>query len=259
MSEPEPFSFTARDGLRIHGLFYRPRQRSDGPPPLVVKAHPGPTANVAMRVDWHTQYLVSHGFAVAEIDYRGSTGYGRAFRNSLQGAWGHSDALDCADAAQHLASLGRADPQRTAIWGASAGGYTALRALILTDVFAGGIARSPVIDPRTWRQTAPKFQAHHCDELIGAWPEAAALYHARSVLENAQTITCPVLIIHGGADPVTPVDESRALAEALGERAQLVILPGEGHTWRSESAMTRTLTRELGFLRAIIKPARPAR
>jgi dipeptidyl aminopeptidase/acylaminoacyl peptidase len=200
LAEPEPFSFMAKDGLTIHGPFYRPRHRADGPPPLVVKAHPGPTANVAMRLDWHTQYLVSHGFAVAEIDYRGSTGYGRVFRNSLRGVWGHSDALDCADAAGHLASLGRADPSRTAIWGASAGGYTALRALILTDVFAGGIARSPVIDPRTWRQTAPKFQAHHCDGLIGPWPETAALYHARSVLENAQAITCPALLIHGDAD-----------------------------------------------------------
>lgn len=258
LSGPEPFRFTARDGLMIHGLFYGPHQGAISPPPLVVKAHPGPTANVAMRLDWHTQYLASHGFAVAEIDYRGSTGYGRAFRNSLRGAWGDSDALDCADAARHLASLGRADPARTAIWGASAGGYTALRALILTDVFAGGIARSPVIDPRTWRQTAPKFQAHHCDALIGPWPGAAALYHTRSVLENAQAIACPVLLIHGDTDPVTPVGESRVLAEALGDRAQLVVLPCEGHTWRSEGAVARTLRLELDFLRAITEPARPA-
>jgi dipeptidyl aminopeptidase/acylaminoacyl peptidase len=260
LSGPEPFSFTARDGLTIHGLYYRPRQQADGPPPpppLVVKAHPGPTANVPMRLDWHTQYLVSHGFAVAEIDYRGSIGYGRAFRNSLRGAWGNNDALDCTDAAAHLASLGKADPSRTAIWGASAGGYTALRALILTDVFVGGIARSPVIDPRTWRQTAPKFQAHYCDSLIGPWPEAAALYHARSVLENAQAITRPVLLIHGDADPVTPICESRTLAEALGDRAQLVVLTGEGHTWRSEGAVARTLMLELDFLRAITEPAKP--
>jgi dipeptidyl aminopeptidase/acylaminoacyl peptidase len=127
----------------------------------------------------------------------------------------------------------------------------------LTGIFVGGIARSPVIDPRTWRQTAPKFQARHCDELIGPWPEAAALYHARSVLENAQAITCPVLLIHGDADPVTRVGESRALTEALGNRAQLVVLPGQGHSWRSEEAVARTLRLELDFLRAITEPARP--
>lgn len=255
LSEPEPFTFTARDGLAIHGLFYRPRQRADVRPPLVVKAHPGPTANVATRLDWHTQYLASHGYAVAEIDYRGSTGYGRAFRNSLRGAWGHNDALDCADTGMHLASLGTADPHRMVIWGASAGGYTALRALILTDVFAGGIARSPVIDPRTWRHTAPKFQAHHCDGLIGPWPRAVGQYHARSVLENAQAIASPVLLIHGDADPVTPVSQTRTLAAALGRRARLTVLPGEGHTWRSAGSAARTLTLELDFLRAITEQA----
>src|SRR5260370_1150735 len=110
-------------------------------------------------------------------------GYGRAFRNALRGQWGERDAFDCADAAENLASVGKADPQRTAIWGASAGGYTALRALIRVRTFAA-VARSPVIDPRTWRQTAPKFQAHHTDTLIGPWPEAADVYRARSVLEN---------------------------------------------------------------------------
>ncbi len=167
-----------------------------------------------MRLDWHTQYLTSHGFAVAEIDYRGSTGYGRAFRNALRGQWGERDPLDCADAGEHLASSGRADPQRTAIWGASAGGYTALRALIRTRTFAAAVARSPVIDPQTWRNAAPKFQAHHADTLIGPWPEAAPTYQARSVLGNAEAINSPVLVLHGEQDPITPVTARFSATEA---------------------------------------------
>ncbi|MBV9448185.1 MAG: S9 family peptidase [Streptosporangiaceae bacterium] len=193
LSRPESFSFAARDGLVVHGLFYPPWGSADGVPPLVVKAHPGPTANVPMRLDWHTQYLCSHGFAVAEVDYRGSTGYGQAFRNALRGQWGDGDALDCADAAGYLVSEGRVDQRRVAIWGASAGGYTALRALILTRAFAGAVARSPIIDPLTWRRTAPKFQAHQAGLLVGAWPGVAEVYRARSVMDNVAAINVPVL------------------------------------------------------------------
>jgi dipeptidyl aminopeptidase/acylaminoacyl peptidase len=253
LSRPEPFVFTTRDGAEVHGLFYEPWDSAGGPPPLVVKAHPGPTANVPMRLDWHTQYLTSHGFAVAEIDYRGSTGYGRAFRNALRGQWGERDALDCADGAEHLATLGKTNPQRTAIWGASAGGYTALRALIRTQTFTACIARSPVIDPRTWRKTAPKFQAHHADALIGPWPDAAPIYQARSVLKNAEAIKRPVLLLHGGQDRVTPVAESRALAKALGDRARLIVFPGEGHSLRSPEAQRRILEIELEFLFAVVR------
>lgn len=250
LSEPEPFAFTARDGVQIHGLFYQPWDRT-ARPPLVVKAHPGPTANAQMRLGWHTQYLASHGFAVAEVDYRGSTGYGRAFRNALRGAWGEGDALDCAEAARYLAVCGKADPRRTAIWGASAGGYTALRAVSLTKEFTCCIARSPVIDPQTWRQAAPKFQARQTDSLIGSWPEAVSKYEARSVLRNADMISSRVLLLHGAADRVTPASESRALAELLGEHAQLVLFPDEGHSLQSPEVLQRVLRLELDFLREI--------
>lgn len=252
LSQPEPFSFATTDGARIHGLFYPPRDPARAMPPLIVKAHPGPAASALMRLEWHTQYLTSRGFAVAEIDYRGSTGYGRAFRNALRGEWGVRDVQDCADAAAHLAALGRADPRRIAIWGASAGGYTALRALIRAQAFAACVARSPVIDPLTWRGTAPKFQAHHAGSLIGPWPAAADTYQSRSVLANAGAITHPVLLLHGEQDPVTPVSQSRALARALGNRGQLVVFPDEGHTLRSPEAQRRALETELAFLAAAL-------
>lgn len=256
LAKPEPFVFTAQDGIEIHGLFYAPWDSSPVLPPLVVKAHPGPTANVPMRLDWHTQFLASHGFAVAEIDYRGSTGYGRAFRNALRGTWGEHDARDCAESAARLAAMGKADLKRTAIWGASAGGYTTLSALIRTNTFAAGIARSPVIDPRTWRDTAPKFQAHYCDSLVGPWPEASETYRARSVMENAAAIDRPVLLIHGDQDRVTPAAESRALATALGDRAQLIIFPEEGHGLRSPDTQRRVLEIELRFLSRVLKEGR---
>jgi dipeptidyl aminopeptidase/acylaminoacyl peptidase len=241
---PEPFSFTARDGLTIHGLFY-PASGMTGPAPLVVKAHAGPTHNAPMRLDWHTQYLTSHGFAVAEVDYRGSTGYGRAFRNALRGHWGQADACDCADAAEHLTSIGKADPHRRAIWGASAGGYTALRAITITDTFAAAIVRSPVIDPLTWKHAAPKFQAHHADALIDHSPDA---YRQRSVLATAGAINRPVLLLHGEADTITPAAETRALAKTLDDRARLLVFPDEGHSFRSPKTLSAALHEELNFL-----------
>ena len=162
---PEPFVFSTRDGAEAYGLYYPPLEESDQPPPLLVRAHPGPTANWPLAAGPYAQYFTSRGFAVTDIDYRGSTGYGRAYRLQLRGRWGAIDATDCADAALHLAATGRADPRRMAIWGVSAGGYTVLRALATTDVFAAGIARSAVVDLATWSAAAPKFQAHHAELL----------------------------------------------------------------------------------------------
>ncbi|MFC4906916.1 S9 family peptidase [Actinomadura gamaensis] len=245
---PRSFTFPTRDGATAHGLYHPPRN-SHGIPPLIVKAHPGPTANAPLRLDWHTQFFTSRGYAVAEIDYRGSTGYGRPYRQALKGNWGITDAHDCADAALHLAATGLADRKRIAIWGASAGGYTALRALALTDVFAGAIARCPVVDPATWRNVAPKFQAHHADGLIGPWPASEALYRARSLLSQPEQITRPVLILHGEDDPITPVAQSRKLAQNLGQSAELVTFPNEAHVLRSPAAVQTALQMEDVFLR----------
>ncbi|GAA2166498.1 S9 family peptidase [Actinomadura napierensis] len=246
-SLPEPFTFPTRDGGTAHGVYHHPRS-VEGRPPLIVKAHPGPTANTPLRLDWHTRYFTSRGYAVAEIDYRGSTGYGRAYRQALHGRWGVLDAHDCADAAVHLAATGRTDPDRTVIWGASAGGYTALRALAITDTFTAAIAHCPVIDPATWRDAAPKFQAHHADALIGPWPDTATIYQQRSLLHHPGHITRPVLILHGQDDPITPPDQSRALADVLGSRARLLTFPGEGHVLRSPNSIKQALAVEEDFL-----------
>jgi dipeptidyl aminopeptidase/acylaminoacyl peptidase len=246
LSQPRPFIFPTRDGAHAHGLYHPPAHNRPRPP-LIVKAHPGPTTNTPLRLDWHTQYFTSRGYAVAEIDYRGSTGYGRPYRQALRSQWGVVDAQDCADAATHLAAVGLADPHRTVIWGASAGGYTALRALTLTDTFTAAIAHSPVIDPETWRNSAPKFQAHHTDGLIGPSPTSTT-YQQRSPLQHSKSINQPVLILHGTHDPITPPEQSAALVQALGRQAHLITFAGEGHTLRTPESIERALRAELDFL-----------
>jgi dipeptidyl aminopeptidase/acylaminoacyl peptidase len=245
---PDRFAYPTRDGHTCHGLYYPPvpaRHR----PPLIIRAHPGPTANAAERLDPAVQFFTRNGFAVADIDYRGSTGYGRHYRDQLRLRWGVLDPHDCADAARHLAATGRADPARTVITGASAGGYTALRALLESATpFAAATATSAVIDPAAWRQAVPRFQAHHTDSLIGPWPEAAGTYRQRSVLHHASRIHHPVLLIHGTADPITPAYHAEQLAAVLhrsGRPCTLLLLPGEGHTLKASASITAALHAEL--------------
>jgi dipeptidyl aminopeptidase/acylaminoacyl peptidase len=251
ISMPELVSFPTRDGSHAHGIVYPPHPPGaqpphDSPPPLITRPHAGPTANAPLRLDLWTQFFTSRGFAVLDIDYRGSTGYGRAYRCALRGRWGLLDVTDCADAVSHLAEAGRIDPSRVAISGASAGGYTALRALATTDVFVAGVARSAIVDPASWQVVAPKFQAHYGDMLAGPGPEARqADYPERPVLEHASAITAPVLLIHGEHDPVVPLQQARDLARRMGDRATLIVLPGETHTIRRPANIARALHAEL--------------
>lgn len=253
ISWSEQFTYPTRDGHTGHGLYYPPHTAIPRPP-LIVRAHPGPTANTSLRLDIAVQFFTSNGFAVADIDYRGSTGYGRAYRQQLCGRWGILDSQDCIDAANHLASTGKADLPRMVITGASAGGYTALRALMQPDQpFAAATARSAIIDPIAWRTAAPRFQVHHTDGLIGPWPQTADVYRARSVLHNAEAIRQPVLLLHGDADPIAPVESATQLATALraiGAPYTLITFPGEGHSLHT-TAMSRALHEELRHYRSV--------
>ncbi|SNS47882.1 Dipeptidyl aminopeptidase/acylaminoacyl peptidase [Streptosporangium subroseum] len=240
---PEPFVFSTRDGAEAYGLYYPPLEARGQPPPLLVRAHPGPTANWPLRLDLHAQYFTSRGFAVADIDYRGSIGYGRAYRLQLRGRWGTADATDCADAALHLAATGRADLQRMAIWGASAGGYTVLCALATSDVFAVGIARSAVVDLETWSAVAPKFQAHHAELLHRE--------HSRGVSESETEVRRPLLLVHGGDDRVAPLNQVETLAQRLGRVSHLLVVPKAGHTVRNSSDVRYILRLELEHLRSM--------
>jgi dipeptidyl aminopeptidase/acylaminoacyl peptidase len=176
---------------------------------LIVQPHPGPTSDARIRLELRIQFFTSRGFAVVDVNYRGSTGYGRAYRAHLDGHWGVLDVQDCVDVATFLADRGDADPDRTVITGASAGGFTVLRALATTDRFAAGASWFGIADLATFRTHAPRFQRHHTDHLVGPWPEAAHLYWDRSPVHNADQITHPILVIHGLDDEVVPPSRPR--------------------------------------------------
>lgn len=256
LSVPQQLPIPTRDGGTAHGLYYPPTNPdvtapAGARPPLIVRPHPGPTSGISERLDPVVQFFTSRGFAVCDLDYRGSTGYGRTYRQALDGHWGVLDVADAVDTADHLATLGRTDPARTVISGSSAGGYTALRALATTGRFAAGTARSAIVDPAAWRRTVPRFQRHHTTDLIGPWPQTAATYRARSVLHDPDRITVPVLLVHGARDPIAPLGPVDDLADRLhhtGKDCTLLIHPGDGHSL-SPAAAAESLDAELGLYR----------
>jgi dipeptidyl aminopeptidase/acylaminoacyl peptidase len=229
-----------RAGDQIHYLLHVPRTTGRGPVPLLVRAHPGPTDDIPQRLDWTVQFFTSGGFAVAEVAYRGSTGQGRAFRQALHGHWGTFDVQDCADVARHLVSAGTAAPDALFLTGASAGGYTALQAASRLDSpFTAVTATSAIFDPAHWSTTAPRFQRPHAAILAGT---AGAV--------RAEEIRMPVLLIHGTADAIAPVQDAHNLADALHARGadhETLFLPGVDHYLSTPHSLRQALETELAF------------
>jgi dipeptidyl aminopeptidase/acylaminoacyl peptidase len=260
VSVPQPIEFPTRDGQIAHALYYPPTNPEvtgppDARPPLLVQAHPGPTADAKARLELRTQFFTSRGFAVVDVNYAGSTGYGRGYRERLTGRWGVADVSDCLDAARALVEAGEVDGRRLVISGESAGGFTALCALAPDDFFAGGVSRFGIADLETFRQQAPKFQAHELDRLVGPYPKVAATYRARSPLHLVDRIARPVLLVHGLEDTVVPPIQAQVMAEALERRGVqhvLVAVPGEGHGFRRPVSIRRALQVELSFYLAAL-------
>ncbi|OKI06652.1 hypothetical protein AMK13_17800 [Streptomyces sp. CB02056] len=243
-----PSMDTARGGDgRVSFLLHRPAETA-APVPLLVRAHPGPTDDVPLRLDWTTQFFVSHGFAVADVLYRGSTGRGRAFRRALHGHWGEYDVEDCAAVAEHLRSTGAALPGAMFISGASAGGYTALQAASRPGPFAGATATSAIIDPARWELSVPEFQRPHSAVLRG--PAGAV---------TPERIRCPVLVIHGTADTITSAKEAMQFAQdlaALGGGHDSLMLDGGDHYLSAPAAREQALRAELDFYRRLMSRPR---
>ncbi|MFC0530827.1 S9 family peptidase [Phytohabitans kaempferiae] len=225
-------------GGEVTALLYPPASGL-APAPLIVRAHSGPTYGVDYRLDWEVQFFTARGFAVADVDYRGSTGYGRAFRQALDGRWGTVDVEDCRNAALHLIATGRARAGAVFISGASAGGYAALRAVCEDGPFSLAVARSAIVDPNRWTVTAPRFQR----------PHAAALTHPKAKVVP-QEIRRPVLLIHGDSDDIAPIDDVIALAGGLAN-GRLLRLDGVGH-YLSGAALTVALEAELDAYMAVL-------
>ncbi|MGH3961935.1 MAG: S9 family peptidase [Pseudonocardiaceae bacterium] len=261
ISVPELLRVPAVDGGVVHASYYPPTNHAvTGPvqqrPPLIVQPHPGPTSHAPLRLELRTQFFTSRGFAVAAVDYRGSTGCGRAYRTALDGQWGVLDVQDCVDVAAFLAGRGTIDANRTIISGASAGGFTALRALTAaTNRFAGGTSWYGITDLVTFRAHVPRFQRHHTDHLVGPWPDVAARYRERSPVHNAAQITQPVLVIYGLDDDIVPPEQAEAIIRALCQRGVPVTqlaFPDEGHGLRRPDSIHRAIEAELTFYQALL-------
>ena len=254
---PQPRSFTVDGpGGPVHAYDYPPTNPhvhgpADELPPYVVFVHGGPTGHVAAAASGKIAYLTSRGIGVLDVNYAGSSGYGRAYRERLRGQWGIADVADVAAAAAGLAAAGRADAARLAIAGGSAGGWTVLSALVGTDVFAAGISRYGVGDARTLAEDTHDFEARYLDGLIGPLPEAEAVYAERSPLSHPEGFRVPVLLLQGAEDEVVPPSQSEAIRDALAARGvphAYVLYEGEGHGFRRAETVVHALESELAFL-----------
>ncbi|MEA5443941.1 alpha/beta hydrolase family protein [Cyanobium gracile] len=252
ISRPEPFWFDGHGGAPTHAWYYPPRGGSRAEAPLLVKGHSGPTAMAGTGLNLAIQFWTSRGWGVVDVNYGGSTGFGRAYRQRLDGQWGVVDVADCAAAARALVVAGKADPDRVAFEGGSAGGFTVLAALCFTDVFKAGACRYPVADPEALLGVDHRFEARYTETLIGPWPEAQSVYEARSPLRHAQQITVPVVFFHGLDDRVVPARQSEQMVEALrrgGLETELHLFAGEGHGFRDSGVRTTVLEATEAFFR----------
>lgn len=246
--------FTGRHG-QVQAWYYPPtnpdyRSPAGRRPPGLVRVHGGPTAFASNGYNATIQYWTSRGFAVLDVNYSGSSGFGRRWRDRLRGMWGVADVDDCIDAAEAAIDAGLIDPGRIAISGGSAGGFTTLRALAISNRFTAGISRYGVSD-LTALLDSHKFESHYLDSLIGPWPKAEQLYRTRSPINNLDQLHSPILLLQGSEDAVVPPQQSTALAQAMRTRelpVALVVFDGEGHGFRSAAARSRALAAEYSFL-----------
>jgi dipeptidyl aminopeptidase/acylaminoacyl peptidase len=251
ISRPEHVSFAG-----AHALVYPPTNPDFAAPegelpPVIVLSHGGPTAPAMTMLDLDIQFWTTRGYAVADVNYRGSTGYGTAFRNALRGAWGVADVEDCVACVEYLAATGRADGGRAVIRGWSAGGYTTLQALTTTDAFAAGCCHYGVADAGALAAETHKFESHYLDRLIGPWPEARALYDARSALNHLDGFSAPVILFQGLDDTVVPPDQARQMAAALAAKGvdhELHLYEDEDHGFRKAETKRAVAEAELSFL-----------
>lgn len=261
LSKAEALDFPTTGGERARGWYYPPVNADCSVPvgelpPLIVRCHGGPTSMNGDALDPRIQFWTSRGFAVADVNYRGSTGYGRAYRRSLAGQWGVKDVEDCIQALAHLAERALADPKRAAISGSSAGGYTALAALAFHDRFRAGAIHYGIGELESAMTDTHKFEARYGDSLLGPWPAAKAIYHARSPLYAADRIKAAVIFFQGLKDKVVLPEQTFSMLAALRARqvpAFCLTFPDEGHGFRRADTLERVLAGELAFYAQVFR------
>jgi dipeptidyl aminopeptidase/acylaminoacyl peptidase len=254
-TRPEAIEFPTSHGKTAFGLYYpaaNPDYRApEGDlPPLVVKCHGGPTSAASSTLDLRIQYWTSRGIAVLDVNYGGSTGFGRAYRERLDGNWGVVDVDDCANGARFLAERQLVDGKRCVITGGSAGGYTTLAALTFRDTFRGGASHYGVSDPAALARDTHKFESRYLDSLIGPYPEKAELYRERSPIDHTDLLQAPVIFFQGDEDMVVPPNQTELMVEALRKKGTPVgylLFSGEQHGFRKSENIKRALDAELYF------------
>jgi dipeptidyl aminopeptidase/acylaminoacyl peptidase len=250
-----PIDFPSARGRTAHAFYYPPlnpnfRAPPGTLPPLLTLVHGGPTAQASPAYTSRIQFWTSRGFAVVDVNYGGSSGFGRAYRQELNGQWGVVDVEDVIAAARYLGATGRADPVRTAISGGSAGGYTVLVALSTSDVFKAGADYYGISDMTVLAHDTHKFESRYLDTLIGPLPQAQSVYDSRSPLNHLEGFKAPLIVFQGADDPVVPPNQSAAIVEALRSRKiplAYLLFPGEGHGFRKPENIVRSLQSELSF------------
>ena len=255
ISVAEPITWASPDGP-VHAWYYPPAgagyRAPDGElPPVQVWSHGGPTAYSPPDFQVAVQFWTSRGIGILDVNYSGSTGYGRAYRQRLRGNWGIADVRDCIQGALALAGAGLADPSRLSIRGGSAGGYTTLAALTTSDVFAAGISLYGIADLETLARDTHKFESRYTDGLVAPYPEQRQVYAERSPIHHLDRLGCPMLILQGLDDKVVPPDQATAMADAVrakGLRVRLRMFPGEGHGFRKAETIVAVAQEALSFL-----------
>ncbi len=267
LSLPEPIEFPTDGGLTAHAIFYAPAngdvQAPEGErPPLIVSIHGGPTGMARTVLNYGIQFWTSRGFAVVDVNYGGSAGYGRAYRERLRGKWGVVDLADCVHAARFLVDAGRVDGDRLLIHGGSAGGYTTLCAATFTNVFTAGASYFGIADTMVFVEETHKFESRYTDGLFGPWPETEDVYRDRSPVLHAEKLATPLIIFQGLEDKVVPPDQAEIMVSALAERGiphAYIAYEGEQHGFRRAENVRRTAEAELYFYGRVLgfEPAGP--
>ncbi|GAC1641409.1 MAG: S9 family peptidase [Candidatus Dormibacteraceae bacterium] len=259
LSLPQPIEFPTEGGLSAHAHYYPPRNRdaeapSDEKPPLVVHCHGGPTSSSGPSYAFEYQYWTSRGFAVVDVDYGGSSGYGRAYRMRLNGNWGVVDVDDCINAARYLIAQGLAAPNRVWITGGSAGGYTTLLSLTKRDFYNTGASHFGIGDLELFVKETHKFESHYLETLLGPYPERADVYRDRSAIHFADNLKCPVILFQGLEDKIVPPSQAEEFVAVCKKKTlpyAYLAFEGEQHGFRQEKNIRRSIEGELDFISRI--------